>query len=176
MGVQNVEAALPDGGEAVPGGVGQQLLLQCAPCGSGIAALKDGENTIVAKGTGAEDTITLNGVAEHNADYTLPDIAAAMAVGNWFDDIADDDDSDEIIVVDGCYSIEDTCGELFANEECLKIAKGWLMSKGNLTLSSMLTTVRDMMGFKKLTELSSLGGFDQKDLAQLNRQLSKVKK
>ena len=45
-------------------------------------ALKDGENTVTAMCgccCGVEDTITLNGVAEHNSEYTLPDIAEAMA-------------------------------------------------------------------------------------------------
>ena len=141
-------------------------------------ALNDGANTVTAKAGAVEDTITLNGVAEHNADYTLPDIAEAMAVGNWFDDIADDDDSEEIEVIEGYYSLEDTAGELLSNEECFKIIKGWLMQMGNLTLASMLTTLRDMMGFKKLTEFSSsLGGdITQKDFAKLNRQLNKVKK
>ena len=142
-------------------------------------ALNDGENTITARCGGCcnvEDTITLNAVAEHNPDYTLPDIAAVMAVGNWFDEVSDNDDSEEIVVVEGYYSIEDTCGELLANEECLKITKGWLMSMGNLTLSSMLTTVRDMMGFRKISDLSSLGDMSPKQLAQLNRLLSRVKK
>ena len=140
-------------------------------------ALNDGENTITAKAGDVEDTITLNGVAEHNADYTLPDIAEAMAVGNWFDDIADDDESEEIEVIEGYYSVEDTAGELLANEECLKIVKGWYMQMGNLTFASMLTTVRDMMGFKKLTEFTSISGeVALKDVAKLNRMLNKVKK
>ena len=139
-------------------------------------ALLEGENTVTAKCGGTSDTITLNGVAQHNEAYTLPDIAAAMAVGNWFDEISDNDDSEEIVVVEGCYSIEDTCGELLSNEECLKITKGWLMSMGNLTLSSMLTTIRDMMGFRKISELSTLGEMSPKQLAQLNRLLSRVKK
>ena len=140
-------------------------------------ALNDGANTVAAKSGDAEDTITLNGVAEHNPDYTLPDIAAAMAAGNWFDDIADNSDSEEIEVIDGYYSIEDTAGVLLANEECMKIVKGWLMTQGNLTLASMLTTVRDMMGFNKFSaSLSTFGQPTQKDLAQLNRQLNKVQK
>ena len=139
-------------------------------------ALLDGENTVTAKCGDVSDTVTFNGVAEHNEAYTLPDIAAAMAVGNWFDEISDNDDSEEIVVVDGYYSVEDTCGELLANEECLKITKGWLMSMGNLTLSSMLTTLRDMMGFRKLGEMSTLGEITPKQLAQLNRLLSRVKK
>ena len=140
-------------------------------------ALNDGANTVTAKSGDAEDTITLNGVAEHNPDYTLPDIAAAMETGNWFDDIADNSDSEEIEVIDGYYSIEDTAGVLLANEECMKIVKGWLMTQGNLTLASMLTTVRDMMGFNKFSaSLSTFGQPTQKDLAQLNRQLNKVQK
>jgi len=78
-----------------------------------------------------EDTITLNGVAEHNPEYTLPDIAAAMQVGNWFDDIADNDDSEEIEIIEGYYSIKDSLNDLMVNEECLKIMKGWLMQQGN---------------------------------------------
>ena len=140
-------------------------------------ALNDGANTVTAKAGDLEDTITLNGVAEHNADYTLPDIAAAMAVGNWFDDIADDSDSEEIEVIEGYYSVEDPCGVLLSNEECLKTVKGWLMKMGNLTMTSMLTTVRDMMGFAKLPDtMTMMGGCTPKQLAQLNRQLNKIKK
>ena len=140
-------------------------------------ALNDGENTVTAKGCcGCEDTITLNGVAEHNPEYTLPDIAAAMAVGNWFDEVSDNDDSEEIVVVDGYYSVEDTLGVLLSSDECLKIVKGWLMTMGNLTLASMLTTLRDMMGFYKIENLSSFGDISPKQLAQLNRLLSRVKK
>ena len=139
-------------------------------------ALKDGENTVTAKSGAVEDTVTLNGVAEHNPEYTLPDIAAAMAVGNWFDEVSDNDDSDEIVVVDGYYSVEDTLGVLLANEECLKITKGWMMTMGNLTVASMLTTVRDMMGFYKITDMKSMAEFTPKQLAQLNRLLSRVKK
>ena len=107
----------------------------------------------------------------------MPDIAAAMAAGNWFDDIADNSDSEEIEVIDGYYSIEDNAGVLLANEECMKIVKGWLMTQGNLTLASMLTTVRDMMGFNKFSaSLSTFGQPSQKDLAQLNRQLNKIQK
>jgi len=138
--------------------------------------LADGENTVTAKGCGAEDTVTLNGVAEHNPDYTLPDIAEAMAVGNWFDEVSDNEDNDEIVVVDGYYNVYDTCAELLSNEECFKIVKGWMMKGGNLTIASMLTTLRDMMGFYKLTDLQSMGGFTQKELALVNRMLSRVKK
>ncbi len=140
-------------------------------------ALADGANTVTAKAGDVEDTITLNGVAEHNADYTLPDIAEAMAVGNWFDDVSDNSDSEEIEVIEGFYSVEDTAGELLANEDCLKTVKGWYMKQGNLTYASMLTTIRDMMGFKKITEMVGMSGeISQKELAQLNRLLNRIKK
>ena len=139
--------------------------------------LKDGENTITAKAGEVEDTITLNGVSEHNADYTLPDLAAAMAVGNWFDDVADDDDSEEIEVIDGYYSIEDPFAELAANEECVKCIKGWFVAMGNLTMASMIGAMAGMMGDAKITMLANmLGSATQKDFARLNRQLNKIKK
>ena len=144
-------------------------------------ALLDGENTVTARSGDISDTITLRGVTEHNAEYTLPDIAAAMAVGNWFDEVSDNEDSDEIVVADGCYSVYDTFGVLLANEECLKIVKGWYMTLGNLTMASMLTTMRDMMGFMPFyTEggaaSSLMGDVTKKQFAQLNRLLSRIKK
>ena len=111
------------------------------------------KNEITAKAGMVEDTITLNGVAEHNPEYTLPDIAAAMQVGNWFDDIADNDESEEIEVIDGYYSIKDSLDDLMANEECLKIMKGWLMQQGNLSMVSTLEAIRDMMGTSTFYDL-----------------------
>ena len=138
-------------------------------------ALKDGGNTVTARGCcGCGDSVTLNGVAEHNADYTLPDIAEAMAVGNWFDEVSDNEETDEIVVIDGYYSVDDTAGECLANEECLKIVKGWFMTQGNLTYASMLTTLRDMMGFYTIRMVCREA--TPKQLAQLNRLLSRVKK
>ena len=140
-------------------------------------ALNDGANTVTAKAGDVEDTITLNGVAEHNADYTLPDIAAAMAAGNWFDDVADESESEEIEVIDGYYSVEDNLATLLGNEEVTKTVKGWLMKNGNLTMTSMLSTVADMMGHGKLPDvLHMTGGVTPAQLAQLNRMLIKIKK
>ena len=141
-------------------------------------ALADGENTVTAKACcGVEDTITLNGVAEHNAAYTLPDIASAMAVGNWFDEVSDNEDSDEIVVTEGYYSIEDPFAELAANEECVKCVKGWFMAMGNLTMASMIGAIAGMMGDAKITMLQSMmDGVTQKDFAKLNRLLGRIKK
>jgi len=125
--------------------------------------------------------INVNGVAEHNEAYTLPDIAAAMAVGNWFDDIADNDDSEEIEVIDGYYSVNDTMADIIANEETQKLLKGWLMKNGNLTLASMLGAIAGMMGQARLVDMfargsAMMGDVSPKDMAQVNRMLNKVKK
>ena len=141
--------------------------------------LRDGENTITAicRECGAQDTITLNGVAEHNPAYTLPDLAEAAAVGNWFDEVSDNDDSEEIVVTEGYYSVKDTCGEVLSNEECFKIVKGWCMSMNNLTFASMLTTIRDMMGFQPMEEFGSIiEPVPRKEIARLNRLLSRIRK
>jgi hypothetical protein len=67
-----------------------------------------------------------------------------------------------------------TAGELLSNEECLKTVKGWYMKQGNLTYASMLTTIRDMMGFKKITEMVMAGDVSKKEFAQLNRLLNRI--
>ena len=139
--------------------------------------LKDGENTITAKAGDLEDTILLNGVKEHNLDYTLPDIAAAMQVGNWFDDIADTGESEEIEIIEGYYSIEDTFIDLMSNEECIKIMKGWLMQQGALSMVSTLEATRDMMGTMSFHGLSAfMDPLPQCKWAQANRLLNKIKK
>ena len=139
--------------------------------------LRDGPNEITVKSCNAEDTITLNGVAEHNPDYTLPDIAAAMQVGNWFDDIKDDDDSDVIDVIAGFYSIEDTLAMLMENPECQKIMKGWLVQQGSLSFASSLESMRDMMGTSTFHSLAMyLDNITMKGWAQVNRMLNKIQK
>ncbi len=140
-------------------------------------ALADGANTITAKAGELCDTITLNGVAEHNEAYTLPDLAEAMAVGNWFDDIADESESEEIEVIDGYYSINDLNAVLLSNEECVKVVKGCYMQMGNLTSVSMISVIRDMMGDTPFSKGMTLGAeITPKQWAQLNRQLNKIKK
>lgn len=139
--------------------------------------LNNGINTIAAKSGNLEDTITLNGVDEHNADYTIPDLAEALQIGNWFDGIADDSDSDEIEIIDGYYSIDDTLEVLLSNEECLKTVKGWCMKHGDLTGVSTLTALRDMVGFVKIdSPIIPLAKVYKQQYAQLNRQLNKIKK
>ena len=141
-------------------------------------ALNDGANTVTAKGScDVEDTVTLNGVAEHNMDYTLPDLAEAMQAGNWFDSIIDESESTEIVVTEGYYSVEDTLSVLLANEQCVKTIKGWLVQNGQLNSASMLTMLRQMMGHVKVSYICAIPEDEfPVALAKLNRQLSKIKK
>ena len=97
-----------------------------------------------------------------------------MQVGNWFDDVADNDDSEEI---EGYYSIEDSLNDLTSNEECLKIMKGWLMQQGNLSMVSTLEAIRDMMGTSSFHDLQVyLDTVTTLSWAQVNRLLNKIKK
>ena len=91
--------------------------------------------------------------------------------------MADNEDSDEIVITEGYYSIEDPFGVLAANEECTKCIKGWFMAMGNLTMASMVGAIAGMMGDAKITMLSSMmEGTTQKDFAKLNRLLNKIQK
>ncbi len=151
--------------------------------------LKDGENLITAKGSATnqisditsfsvvvEDTITLNGVTEHNESYTLPDLAEALKVGNWFDDLVDEDDGNEIEVVEGYYSIEDTLGKILDNEQAVKVVKGWMVQNGLISFASMLGMMKEMMGEQRIVDVLKFGGMEVKNVGKLNRQLSKIKK
>ena len=139
--------------------------------------LELGKNTLTAVCGELEDSILLNGVEVHNESYTLPDIAAAMAVGNWFDDIKDDDDSDAIDQPEGFFSVEDSLNDLMANPECHRIMKGWLVQQGSLSMASTLEAMRDMMGTYTFHSMSMyLDTVPQKGWAQVNRMLNKVKK
>ncbi len=143
--------------------------------------LKDGENTLKAVVSGAEDTVMLRGVAECNPDYILPDIAASRLAGNWFDE-QEEEESDEIIVVPGMFSLEDTLDPLLYNEECLRLVRGWAMSSKclNSELKVLATTNlikwRQKFNFRVLSDLKVFEGLPKAEFARLNRMLSKVPK
>ena len=144
-------------------------------------ALKDGENTLKAMVDGAEDTIILCGVAESNPDYILPDIAASKLAGNWFNE-QEDEESDEIRVIPGMYSVEDTLNPLLYNEECLRLTRGWIMSSKVLNpevkimASTNLNKWRAKFDFRVLSQMKVFKDLPQTEFARLNRMLSKVPK
>ena len=144
-------------------------------------ALNDGENTLKAVVDGAEDTIILCGVAESNPDYILPDIAASKLAGNWFNE-QEDEESDEIQVVPGMYSVLDTLNPLLYNEECLRLTRGWIMSSKvlNPEVKIMATTNlpkwRIKFDYRVLPQMKVFKDLPQTEFARLNRMLSKVPK
>ena len=143
--------------------------------------LVDGENTLTAVVNGAEDTIMLRGAAEHNEAYDLPSLAEAKKAGNWFIS-QDDDGSEDIVIVDGMYSIEDPLSILFANAECQRIIKGWIVtseyldSTKKLSASQRLNAWKDRYPTQRIRTMKTFKHIPQKEFAKLNRLLSKVPK
>jgi len=106
--------------------------------------LLDGENTLTAKTANAADTITLNGVAEHNAAYDLPDIMAAVNAGNWFNEQNDEGE------MENYYTIDTPGGIVLANEECLRIVRGWLMANQDVTFTDKMTVVSRLPNYQAM--------------------------
>ena len=143
-------------------------------------ALRDGENTVTAVAGEVSDTITLNGVAEHNTAYDLPDLAAALQMGNWFAEQDEETDYGE----EG-YHAELPMGELLSNPRCMEIVKGWIMSKQSLDIStrfkfvSSLSQYRDNANYnhKPLRGMKTpKENYSDEDFALLNKLLRGVKR
>ncbi len=121
-------------------------------------ALQQGENVLTAKVPGAEDTISLWGVAEHDTSYDLPDLLAAMQVGNWFVEQDEQEDYGE-----NGYHSDLTMLELLSNPRCMEIVRGWVMALTRVDLSmrfkfvSMLTAFRDSENYntKRLKDMQT---------------------
>lgn len=143
--------------------------------------LRDGENQITARvctseGEIIEDRITLCGVPEHEDAYTLPDLAEALKVGNWFDSLKQEDESEELIIRAGYYSIEDTLAEILEHPQAMQLVKGWMVQNGMISFASMLGTMKEMMGAQKIADVMKFGGIEMKHAARLNQQLVKIPK
>ena len=140
--------------------------------------LNDGENTLTAETANAEDTITLNGVQEHNAAYDLPDVVEALNAGNWF--LENDDELPE--VEDG-YSLELPMVEILANDACYRIVKGWIMANERIALDARLSLVTRlpnwdaMYGAYKIHELNLIkNNTTQEDVDKLDKMLRRIKR
>ena len=129
---------------------------------------------------GAEHTITLNGVAEHNTQYDLPDLAAALQVGNWFSQQEEAEDYGE----EG-YHADMPMGELLRNPRCFEIVKGWIMAKQTLDIStrfkfvSSLSQYRDSGNYNKKPLVgmkTPRENYTAEDFALLNKLLRSVKR
>ena len=154
---------------ATRGAVDHQVVFENVP-------FAEGENTITAKTANAEDTITLNAVAEHNTAYDLPDVMEALNAGNWFST-----QTDEVAQVENGYSVDIHVGELFANETCLRVVKGWIMAKEGVTreqklvMCSRLTNWQAMWADRTVKDLTQVRKvMTDEDYEKLDRLLGRI--
>ena len=150
-------------------------------------ALNDGENTVTAKACGVEDTITLNGVAEHNYAYDLPE---GNEGANWFDDPAAvaARKAKKLNFPKGYYSIKDKVSVLSANPQTAAILQAAMAKamQGSAMASmanpdggeAMGKEMQEFMGMMTLNNLIKMAGaaVSADDKYELNEQLNKIKK
>ncbi len=104
-------------------------------------AVVDGENVITAySGDVKANTVTLNGQAEPDYSYILPE---GNQGANWFNDPAAVAARNSLKYPKGYYSIKDKVGTLLANPQCAAILGGLLQS---------ITGGGDMMGMGQMSE------------------------
>ena len=142
----------------------------------------DGENVITAyAGDVKANTITLNGVAEHDYSYDLPE---GNQGANWFDDPAAIAASAAFKYPKGYYSIKDKVGVLMGNPETAAIL-GETLAKvmggaGDLMGGAMEMgeSMKEFMNMMRLSDmLKMLGaGFPAEAKLALNEALTKIKK
>ena len=145
----------------------------------------DGENVITAyAGEVKANTITLQGVAEHDYSYDLPE---GNEGANWFDD-------PEMVALKkafkypkGYFSIKDKMGDLMANPEAAALM-GQMMAAasggsgaGSAMMSSMGQMSEEMMGFMKMMRLSDAlkmagDAVSLKTKLEINMALNQIKK
>ncbi|MBR3769633.1 MAG: beta-galactosidase, partial [Lachnospiraceae bacterium] len=149
-------------------------------------ALNDGANTITAKAGDVEDTITLNGVAEHNYAYDLPE---GNEGANWFDDPAAvaARKAKKLNFPKGYYSIKDKMSVLQANPQTAAIlAAAMEKAMQGSTMSAMASPdgggmgkeMMEFMGMMTLNNLIKMAGaaVSADDKYELNEMLNKIKK
>ncbi len=144
-------------------------------------AVVDGENVITAyAGDVKANTITLNGVAEHDYSYDLPE---GNAAANWFDDPAAIAARNALKYPKGYYSIKDKVGTLMANPETAAIL-GSMMQQAMGSMTAMMdpnNMSEEMMGFMNMMRLSDMlkmagDAMPMEAKIALNEALNKIKK
>lgn len=147
--------------------------------------LHDGANIVTAKnGDVQANTITLNGVEEHNFAYDLPE---GNEAANWFDDPAARAARKPLECPAGFYNIKCKIGDLLANSETAAVVKeamGAVMGKGAFTmLDNKESAAEDnpMQNFYLMMRLSDMlkmagKGVTAEFKRELNDKLIKIKK
>lgn len=144
-------------------------------------ALNDGANTVTAKsGAVAANTITLNGVAEHNYAYDLPE---GNEGANWFNDPAAvaARKANALKFPAGYYSIKDKVSALMANSETAQIVGSLLKSAGGASAGFDIkpdSPIMEMMNNMRLIDMLKMAGktLSAEAKRELNEQLTKIKK
>ncbi len=144
-------------------------------------AVVDGENVITAyAGDVKANTITLNGVQEHDYSYDLPE---GNSAANWFDDPAAVAARAAFKYPKGYYSIKDKVGVLMANPETAAIL-GNLMQGAMQGIGAMMDpanmgeSMREFMNMMRLSDMLKMAGdaMPQEVKLALNEALTKIKK
>ena len=145
-------------------------------------AVVDGENVITAySGDVKANEIKLNGVAEHDYSYDLPE---GNQGANWFDDPAAVAARTAFKYPKGYYSIKDKIGVLMQNSETAKIlgetlakvmgGAGDLMG-GNMEMGESMKEFMNMMRLSDMLKMMG-AGFPAEAKLALNEALTKIKK
>ncbi|MBR4027342.1 MAG: beta-galactosidase, partial [Lachnospiraceae bacterium] len=147
--------------------------------------LNDGANTVTAKyGDVTANEITLNGVAEHNYAYDLPE---GNEGANWFDDPAavEARKAKKMKYPKGYYSLKDKVSVLSANPETAAILQETMakfMGQGAFSMTSgeggMGKEMQEFMGMMALGNMLKMAGsaFSADDKYELNERLNKIAK
>jgi len=142
----------------------------------------DGENVITAyAGDVKANTITLNGVAEHDYSYDLPE---GNQGANWFDDPAAVAARAAFKYPKGYYSIKDKVGVLLGNPETAAIVaetfKSMMAGAGGLMGGGMEMgeSMKEFMNMMRLNDMLKMMGpaFPAEAKLALNQALTKIKK
>ena len=145
-------------------------------------AVVDGENVISAySGDVKSNEVKLNGVAEHDYSYDLPE---GNQGANWFDDPAAIAARAAFKYPKGYYSIKDKLGVLLANPETAAIL-GDLFAKVMGGAGSMMgegmqmgESMKEFMNMMRLSDMLKMmgAGIPAEVKLQLNEALTKIKK
>ena len=145
--------------------------------------LNDGPNTVTAKYEDVQaNEITLNGVAEHNYAYDLPE---GNEGANWFDDPAaiEARKKQKLNCPKGFYSVKDKMSTLMANEQTAAILKEAMAaamksSAMSMTDGGMGKEMQEFMGMMTLNNLLKMagGGVTAEQKYELNERLNKIAK
>ena len=145
-------------------------------------ALHDGVNRFEVKAGEVSDKAAFEKVETAEESYIYVD-STPGGVTNWFDEQNLDDVDLNAPINPDFYSLEDTFGEILANEEATEVLSNGLSSLANM---NMKPAMLGMFASKKFSDLGNMmtgfggGSVDPEEIAKkvafINRELQKVKK